>query len=396
MKFFKHTNTKKIVVGSILAHIWLFTYTGCTIEPPLHLPAQDIVSEMPIVELELEVMWELDVNWRAKWYYGWDMEDSLRWGPLAYPEPKEYEIRRYYLGDAPGLPHTTVSPKYITVPRYRDHFEFGYHDILVWTGFGYLPFGQAVIIDESSLDNVYATTSSRSTNFANRRKTTEENGFKHHNNPEIFYRCYERDFYISRDTADYDFFDPVERLWVKRSEADLVPAVYIYLVQVILHNNRGRISGISDACAINGLAEYTNVTTGHTSMEDASVLFDMRLKKDCDKLGEKVDVVGGMLTTFGLCDLGPYTPTRGRSYNGLRMDLDNDFSLNLHFANSMDSTYVFTVTDQFRQQCNGGVITVELDVDTLDIPVNPKPAGGGSAFDPYVEDYDNEEHEISM
>ena len=58
----------------------------------------------------------------------------------------------------------------------------------------------------------------------------------------------------------------------------------------------------------------------------------------------------------------------------------------------MDSTMVFDVTDQVRRHYRGGVITVDLDVDTIKLPTRP----GGSGFDAVVKDYDDEEYEFDM
>ena len=58
----------------------------------------------------------------------------------------------------------------------------------------------------------------------------------------------------------------------------------------------------------------------------------------------------------------------------------------------MDSTMVFDVTDQVRKHYKGGVITVELDVDTVPIPTRP----GGSGFNAVVKDYEKVEYEIDF
>jgi hypothetical protein len=48
----------------------------------------------------------------------------------------------------------------------------------------------------------------------------------------------------------------------------------------------------------------------------------------------------------------------------------------------MDSTFVFDVTQQVRHRYKGGVITVELDMDTVPIPTRR----GGSGFNAVVQD----------
>ena len=67
--------------------------------------------------------------------------------------------------------------------------------------------------------------------------------------------------------------------------------------------------------------------------------------------------------------------------------------VNLLFNNGIDSTFVFDVTDQVRRRYKGGVITVELNMDTIPIPSR----SGGSGFDAVVEDTkDGGTHEFEM
>lgn len=43
--------------------------SSCTIEPPLHLPAETVVVDLPIVITDLEVVWDTDVDWQSEWFY---------------------------------------------------------------------------------------------------------------------------------------------------------------------------------------------------------------------------------------------------------------------------------------------------------------------------------------
>ena len=78
------------------------------------------------------------------------------------------------------------------------------------------------------------------------------------------------------------------------------------------------------------------------------------------------------------------------TYNdGVRHYMD----LNMQFNNGMDSTFVFDVTNQVRRRYKGGVLTVELDADTIKIPTRK----GGSGFDATVKDFeDGGTHEFDM
>ena len=66
--------------------------------------------------------------------------------------------------------------------------------------------------------------------------------------------------------------------------------------------------------------------------------------------------------------------------------------INMQFNNGNDSTFVFDVTDQVRRHWKGGVITVELDMDTIGVPSR----SGGSAFDAVVKDFEEENYEFPL
>ena len=59
----------------VLIHCSLFTATSC-IEPPLYLPAEEVLVEMPIVIMDMEIVWNVDVDWKTQWLYGWDVIDE--------------------------------------------------------------------------------------------------------------------------------------------------------------------------------------------------------------------------------------------------------------------------------------------------------------------------------
>ena len=65
-------------------------------------------------------------------------------------------------------------------------------------------------------------------------------------------------------------------------------------------------------------------------------------------------MIGGKLTTFGLCDNEPYTRSSA-IYGGKRTTLNNYLYFDLIWNNGGVKTYEFDVTDQCRsqaQQCS--------------------------------------------
>ena len=106
------------------------------------------------------------------------------------------------------------------------------------------------------------------------------------------------------------------------------------------------------------------------------------MKNHKKKLGEDVDIIGGRLMTFGICGQNANRITRTEeSFDGQHHTLD----LLMQFYNGTDSTFVFDVTDQVRKRYKGGVITIEMDLDTIPIPRRK----GGSGFNAVVKDYED-------
>lgn len=206
------------------------------------------------------------------------------------------------------------------------------------------------------------------------------------NQPEIFYGAYPENIYISPNLEDYEY-DPVEDLYIKHIDARLRPLVYIYLVQFVLFNNEdGKIKAVNGNAALSSMASSTNVNTGHTGNKPAVVYFNTRMKKNLTVRGRKSDVIGGKLTTFGLCDNEPYTRS-GAMYGGSRSNLRNILYFDLIWKNDGIRTYEFDVTDQCLSQAHGGILTVWIDCAAL-TPPDPGPSSTGSLFIPTVEDYD--------
>ena len=182
----------------------------------------------------------------------------------------------------------------------------------------------------------------------------------------------------------------------------LQPMTYIYLVQVILrHNNRnGRIiTSIDGNANLSGMARSVTLNTGVTGSDAITVNFSMRMKKDLAlQDGTQVDIIGGKVLTFGIPKVNPSRLDTRAYKESLKevgtADLNNRhyFDLSMQFNNGKDSTFVFDVTDQVRKLFRGGVITIDLDMDTIPVPNRP----GGSGFDAVVKDFEEKQWEFDM
>lgn len=348
--------------------------------------------DIPIVVTDMEVVWNLNIDWKTEWYYGWDEKDIEYWNKIEYPTPSSYEVRRYFLGDQVRVPHHQPDAFTVRETTFRRSYEFGYYDILLWSNIDTKEQTQTVVIDESDYDDVWATTTvTRSIRLS---RGDEENNYALYNQPEIFYSAYPRDIYISRNFEDYDYFNEEEKVWVKHINCDLDPLVYIYIVQIILDNNDGRVVDTSGNIALSGMSNGVNVNTGHTTGVPGIIYFENRMKYGIDVEGVKKDVIGGKLTTFGLCDMQGYSKDTDHVYHGGRPDIKNRLYYELKMSGGSIQQVEVDVTSQCQSHCHGGIITVHIDCSELPNPTEP--TGDGSIFNPTVEDYEELFYDIPM
>lgn len=387
----------------------LLLLAACIREPELHLyRGARPVMEMPMVDLDLDVYWNYEIgygivyDWRAEWYYGWDEQDIYNHrGPIGYTEPKVFNLRRYYTGDVPYAHHTIAPPADppITGYHFQGEYDWGFWDILVWNETESSDGIVSLNFDEkTSLDSVTAYTNP--TMVASRYNAPKFTRAFYE--PEGLFSAYDRAMEINRDLDGFEY-DPERNVWVKQLRMRLNPITYIYLLQVILHNNKGRITEALGPGMISGFARSTNVNTGRGGSDAISLSYQARMKKNIPLVGyypdkpeestpttEYADVIGSRIMTFGICDIiANSVKDASEVHDAHRHYLDVD----VQFYNGMDSTIVFDITDQVRSRYKGGVITVELDVDTVPIPKRR----GGSGFNAVVKDFeDGGTHEFEM
>ena len=388
----------------------LLGLVSCEREPLLHLYEEaDASFDLPLVDLDLQVYWNYEIgygihyDWRAEWFYGWDEEDKRIFGEIGYTEPSVFELRRYHTGDVPYAAHHSVLSDVVEGRSFQGQYEWGFWDILVWNQVATLDGVQSLIFDEeTSLDEVTAYTNS--TMFPSRYHAPRYT--QSFNEPEPLFAAYDRGVEINQNLDGFEY-DPERNVWVKQLEMELLPITYIYLPQVIIHNNRGRITAVHGDGNLSGMARSTVVNTGVAGSDAIAVYFHTRMKKGVSLVpysrtmrageaavaaagAEVVDIVGGRLMTFGLCNTAANRISRAEALN----DNSRHFmDVTMQFNNGMDSTFVFDVTKQVKERYKGGVITVELDMDTVPIPQRK----GGSGFEAVVKDFeDGGTHEFEM
>ena len=366
----------------------------CIRDPELHLfDGGEIDTDLPLVDIDLDTYWDYDfeteydvaVSWESEWFYGWDEEDVRIFGQLGYTEPSTLQLRRYFTGSEPYASHTSVLSHTITGHSFRANYNWGFWDILTWNDI-YTPDGvQSLIFDEqTSLDSVIAYTNQSM--FHTRYNSPE---FTHSfYQPEELFSAYEQGIEINRDLRGFEF-DPIRNVYVKKLNMTLEPITYIYLTQVIIHNNHNRITGTDGQGNLSGFGRTTVLNNGIAGPDVITVYFNNRFKANCKRDDEYVDIVGGRMLTFGIVG---QNMNRIKNRSEVLDKVPHYLDVTLLFNNGMDSTFVFDVTEQVRSHWRGGVITVDLDMDTVRIPTRK----GGSAFDAVVKEFEEETHEIEM
>lgn len=383
-----------------------FMTTSCEREPMLHLHqgGTDINMELPEVTLNLHLLWNYlfsydhEYDWEAEWLYGWDEKDTEIFGPLEYIMPTSFNIRRYYNKNVQYGHHSAPFRHYIVGNTLSAKYDFGYWDILVWNEIHSSDGIQSIRIDETSTYD-YVTAYTGQTMTPSRYNAPRFN--RAFFQPEVLFAGYDEGIEINKNLDGF-VYDEEQEVWVKHLDMTLQPVTYTYLPQIILHhNNRTQriVTSIDGNADLSGMSRSVNINTGITGPDAITVNYNMRMKFDRQgRNNEKVDIIGGKVQTFGITNLNPHKLST-RAYaesldkvfiadKGNRHYLD----VTMQFYNGKDSTLVFDVTNQVRRLFRGGVITVELDMDTVPVPKR----AGGSGFDAVVKDFDDKQWEFDM
>lgn len=379
---------------------------ACTMEPPLHLvdPQKQMSTDFSKIVVDMDVLWdyELEYDWQSEWIYGWDEIDDEMYGKWDIVEPKVFNIRRYFTGEDPRAAHSSVLSDIVEGKTFKASYKFGYYDLLVWNDVETIDGVQSLHYDESTtLEYVtaYTNQSMMRTNAPSRIQVQNPHyapGLAFYQ-PEFLFAGYYEDLHVTDNPDDYDYV--LDDVWYKHIPLVLTPVTYIYLPQIILHHNRGKIAQIDGTGNLTGMASAVNMNTHVTSHEDISVNHTLRMKTNVDYTrdgrNEKVDIIGGRAMTFGLTGCDPYNITRADgSYEKhvASSKVRNYLEVNMIFNNGKDSTLVFDVTDQVKEHYKGGVLTIHLDCDTITVPARK----GGSGFDAVVMDSEEVTYEFDM
>lgn len=349
--------------------IMAIVMTGCSDmhDPELH--AMGKVEIRPAIEQDIDInlLWQAD--WKTRWQVDWDTE---KLGTLGYTEPSTFHLDYYKGADGSWLGERNVAESSIRVS-----LAYGTYHLLAYSN----DFQDIRIADgKRSTKNPSKVVANSVVAYTDRDRyamltDSLSKVLTVNQMPDQIFSAYVTDVVVSDRLDDYIFI-PEENIYLLRLNATLQPRVFIYLIQVELLHNNGRINN-SGALTVDGLAESVDLLTTESSDNSvahqfASVFQDKakiaaNAKGESGYAGEDRTLIGGRLTTFGRAT-----------------DSTNKCYVTLYYAKGGLLVVPVDITDQMKALPKGGVINITLDVDKL--------GGPKSGWDMNVGDWDEENH----
>lgn len=359
---------------------------GCEIEPRLHLRKAVETKVILQTSVTADIMWQVD--WQARWQYAWQPELH---GELGYSEPKTMRLHIYTQG-TDGTPKTHNTFNFHGMNGQVEIFE-GIHNLLFHnTDSEVLSFRSD---DEEWTVEASTKIISRGLKPSSPVRTMEQKAASTRadldevNEPVAFMpdelvTLYDPDRLITDNLDDYEYIDGK---YVLRIHGDLHPASIIYLFQIKLHNNLGRVTGSEGGAVLTGVAHSVDLKTGITSAEMVGVPADVHINKTADP-----DMLGSRVLCFGIPGCNPYDDASVAA----APEGKHWFVLNVCFKTGKYKNIRIDVTDKIRALPLGGVITLELDVEDFPPEDIDPPVDGGGGFVPLINNWDEEIGETTI
>jgi hypothetical protein len=356
------------------------TLSACRIDPPLHLrKIVDVEVELE-ARVDIDIMWQVD--WEAEWEYAWNVETL---GPLGYEMPASMRVHTY-THDADGALATHQIHNFagqesriqLTAGTYDFLFHNNDSEAILFKADGDLEPVHAYTRKVSSglkeSSPVY-TTSQKLAGFTKAGDEEEDPVAEPVNlMPDDLFSLYDPNQKITDNPNDYIFENGK---YVLKIEGVLEPSTFIYLVQVNLLNNAGRVIGSAGGGALTGMAEGVNLVTRETWSTTASVFTDVYMDKAQDMMGVR-------FSTFGIPGCNPYDDASVAA----APQKEHYFVLNVSYSNGSNRNIRMDITDQLRALPLGGVINLEIDVN--DFPPGEGGGSGGGGFEALIGGWDEE------
>lgn len=361
----------------ILLIVTAMVLGGCRIEPPLYLRKPVATELMLATKVDVQIMWQAD--WETKWQFAWN---TSVYGPLGYRIPGSMRVH-IYSQDSNGVPRTHTVHNFVGSYTQLNIFA-GYHNFLFHNNDS-----EAIqFTPDGDMGDVWAFTRDISSGLKTSSPVytmaqkmmgmdTKADGDEVNEPvslpPDDLFAVYVPDYYVSDNLDDYVYENG---RYVLKMEHELSPATFIYLFQVTLLNNDGRVVGSSGGAAVTGMAGGADLTARMSESETVSVPMDVYMDKANDMMGAKV-------YSFGIPGCDPYDPESVAA----APEGQHFFVLNVSYVNGTYKNIRVDVTDKIRALPLGGVIPIEIDVN--DFPPEGGAVGDGG-FNALVGDWKEE------
>lgn len=357
---------------------------GCRIDPPLHLRQAVDVDVALELDLDVSLLWQVD--WEARWNFGWSARIM---GDVDYIEPgsvRMYSYARNADGEIASCQEYNFTGTSGNIRAIAGSYDFLFHN----------SDSEALLFDTTTNPNdVYAYTrvispglqlSSPVLTLSQKERATKGSvEMKAESDPVVLqpdglFTLFTPDRFISDDPADYEFIDGH---YVIHVGGTLTPADYIWLVQIHLVHNDGRVVGSAGGCALTGMADGVDLKSNVSGTTTVTVPADVYINRDADP-----DLMGARIVSFGIPGCDAYDPQSVAAAPAG----EHFFVLNVTYNNGAYKNIHVDLTEQVRALPTGGVIDLELDVD--DFP----PEGGetGDGFNALVQDWDEHTGEVTI
>ena len=321
--------------------------------PLLHIKGTTAVQPQIEQDVSIDMMWEAD--WQTHWQVDWDTEAK---GEIGYTEPETYHMNYFRSGSKePAGERDMVSG------GIRINLDYGNYDLLLYNN-DY----ESMQIDRA--DDPYAQLPDSITPNGPLRRM-----------PEQLFSMFATDVYVSDNLDDYEYL-PDEDIYLLRLNSELLPRTFIYLLQVELKNNDGRVTGCGSS-TIDGLASSVDLLSTLNDEVPVAHQFSSFYQEKTGEDGKPLCLIGGRMTTFGLCGISPWEESKrtegSKAVDGStralpRAATGNTCYVQLQYSNGRRYVAV-DITAQMRGKLTGGVINITLDLNEY-TPPKPDTDGG--------------------
>ncbi|MBQ3609364.1 MAG: DUF5119 domain-containing protein [Bacteroidaceae bacterium] len=323
-----------------LAVVWVMLLSGCRKELCYdHEHHTERVEYM--LALSYDIEWEYNLESHIEWEQYWNEDFGITYDSIRPQKPEGVRVHIYNEDDQSEIVRN-IDEEGATI-----HFtEEGHYAVLLHNN------DTEYIVYEgmNSFASAYATTRgvTRSTYLGNTFMDSKgESDETTVNPPDMLFGAYLDSIWVEKSTE------------VDTLSVTLHPLVFTYLVRYEIAEGAEYVALARGALA--GMAKGVNLGNGHTSAEEATVLYDATVTD----FGAQA-----LVKSFGVPDYPNPNYSRNPRTYGLNLEV--------RLQDGSYQQFDFDVTDQVEKQPHGGVIVVK------DIKIEA-PTGSGGGFDIGVE-----------